>query len=81
MTDRQQTVRYEDLPEQQQQVVDDINAQLSSCSSPSACYDGKRHHWKTGWICEKCGVSRADHEEMKRHNKEIGGDQSAGLDG
>ena len=37
MTDKQHTVRYEDLPKQQQQVVDDINARLSSCSSPSAC--------------------------------------------
>jgi len=38
-------------------------------SSPSACYDGNRHHWKDGWMCERCGMRRADYEDMKRHNE------------
>ena len=38
---------------------------------PNKCYGGKRHHWKDGWICERCGVMRADHEERKRHNEEL----------
>ena len=21
----------------------------------------KRHHWKDGWICEKCGLRKADY--------------------
>ena len=25
----------------------------------------KRHHWKDGWICEKCGLKRADYEQMR----------------
>jgi hypothetical protein len=29
------------------------------------CTDGKRHHWKDGWICEKCGLRRVEYEEAK----------------
>ena len=25
----------------------------------------KRHHWKSGWICEKCGMNRADFEHYR----------------
>lgn len=33
------------------------------------CKDGKRHWWKAGFVCEKCGVFRSDHEAMKRKLK------------
>jgi len=26
------------------------------------CIDGKRHFWKSGWACEKCGIRRYDYE-------------------
>lgn len=30
------------------------------------CIDGKNHYWKDGWICEKCGIKKADVEDQKR---------------
>ena len=24
------------------------------------CRDNKRHYWKDGWVCEKCGLRKAD---------------------
>ena len=37
------------------------------CSYCRAVRD--RHHWKDGWMCERCGMRRADYEDMKRHNE------------
>ena len=25
----------------------------------------KRHHWKSGWVCENCGMKRADYEHYR----------------
>ena len=25
-----------------------------------SCTDGKRHYWKDGWICEKCGLRKSE---------------------
>lgn len=25
----------------------------------------KRHHWKSGWICERCGMRRSDYEQYR----------------
>ena len=60
----------------QQITMDDSANGESCCSSQSSCYDGKRHYWKDGWVCEKCGIRRADYEDMKRHNKEVCGERS-----
>ena len=29
----------------------------------------KRHHWKDGWICEKCGINRADYEFIRTQDR------------
>jgi hypothetical protein len=29
------------------------------------CKDGKRHWWKAGWVCEKCGLRKADYVENR----------------
>ena len=31
----------------------------------------KRHFWKDGWICEKCGLRRYDYEYRFANYKEI----------
>ena len=34
------------------------------------CTDGKRHWWKDGWICDKCGLIRSEFEEQRRKKDE-----------
>lgn len=34
------------------------------------CKDGKRHLWRSGWCCAKCGIMRVDYEEEKKKTKE-----------
>ena len=29
----------------------------------------KRHKWTCGWVCDRCGLRRADYEESKRASK------------
>jgi hypothetical protein len=29
----------------------------------------KRHHWKDGWKCEKCGMDRADYEHIRSQDR------------
>jgi len=33
------------------------------------------HYWKYGWICEKCGLRRADYEDNKKRMKNINKEQ------
>ena len=42
------------------------------------CKDGKRHWWKSGWVCDKCGLRRVDYNDavkkikaIKKMNKQI----------
>lgn len=30
------------------------------------CIDGKKHKWKDGWICDVCGLKKADYEDNKK---------------
>jgi hypothetical protein len=31
----------------------------------------KRHHWKSGWCCERCGLNRVEYEDSRKQNKRI----------
>ncbi|MBU2249191.1 MAG: hypothetical protein KKD77_20760 [Gammaproteobacteria bacterium] len=33
------------------------------------CTDGKRHWWKDGWFCAKCGITRVELIEKMGQNK------------
>lgn len=33
------------------------------------CKEGKRHYWKSGWVCEKCGLKRWELDESSRRKK------------
>lgn len=35
------------------------------------CKDGKRHWWKAGWVCEKCGLRKADYVENRREEESM----------
>ena len=35
------------------------------------CIDGKRHWWKAGWVCEKCGLTMVDLVEQMEATDEV----------
>ena len=35
------------------------------------CKDGKRHWWPHGWVCDKCGLRRADYDDAMKEIKKI----------
>jgi len=35
------------------------------------CKDGKRHWWRDGWVCTKCGLRRADYDDEVKEIKKI----------
>ena len=35
------------------------------------CKDGKRHWWKQGWACDKCGLRRVDYDDAVKEIKAI----------
>ena len=37
-----------------------------STAYPIKCKDGKRHWWKSGWACDKCGITFVDYKEFKK---------------
>lgn len=54
------TAEYNEPEETIEEYVDRLTRPKGDCK------DGKRHHWKDGWICSKCGKRRADYVEERQ---------------
>ena len=35
------------------------------------CKDGKRHLWRSGWACAKCGITFVEYQAAKKAKKQL----------